>query len=126
MTNNGVTIDGAGRFNRSNVGSPTPRLRGNIGLNYENDRFGANIYVRHVDSYEDDSGTSIDSFTQFDVQASYNLGSFLRDESETTITVGLLNAFDQDPPFVAVSGSYDPRTGDPRGRRAYVKLGTKF
>ena len=126
VTNNGVTIDGAGRFNRSNVGSPTPRLRGNIGLNYENDRFGANIYVRHVDSYEDDSGTSIDSFTQFDVQASYNLGSFLRDESETTITVGLLNAFDQDPPFVAVSGSYDPRTGDPRGRRAYVKLGTKF
>ena len=126
VTNNGVKIDGAGRLNRSNVGSPTPELRGNIGLNYDRGAFGANAYARYVDSYEDDGGVGIDSFTQFDVQASYNFGSLIRDDSETTLTVGLVNAFDEDPPFVAVSGSYDPRTGDPRGRRAYVKLGTKF
>lgn len=126
VTNNGVTIDGAGRLNRSNVGSPTPELRGNFGLNYEREGFGANAYVRYIDSYEDDNGVGIDSNTQVDVQASYNFGSLIRDDSETTLTIGLVNAFDQDPPFVAVSGSYDPRTHDPRGRRAYVKLGTKF
>ena len=50
----------------------------------------------------------------------------LGDETETSITVGVLNALDEEPPFVAIAGSYDPRTGDPRGQRTYLKLGLSF
>jgi iron complex outermembrane receptor protein len=128
-TANGTVIDGTGALNRSNVGNPTPELRANLGLNWISGAHSANIFYRYVDSYERNETAntdSIDSFGQVDIQYSVLLGSFLREDSATSLTVGLINAFDEDPPFVAIAGSYDPRTGDPRGRRAYVKLGLSF
>ena len=130
-TSAGVVIDGAGKLNRTNVGNPTPELRANLGLNWAslNGMHSANIYYRYVDSYERNDGTNtdeIDSFGQVDIQYNLALGSLLREDSETTLTLGVINALDEDPPFVAIAGSYDPRTGDPRGQRAYVNLGFKF
>ncbi len=128
-TANGTVIDGAGALNRSNVGNPTPELRANLGLNWNNGPHSANVFYRYIDSYERNEANNtdpIDSFGQVDLQYSVLLGSFLREDSETSLTIGLINAFDEDPPFVAIAGSYDPRTGDPRGRRAYVKLGLSF
>ncbi len=128
-TADGTVIDGAGALNRSNVGNPTPELRANVGLNWVNGRHSANVFYRYVDSYERNevnNTDSIDSFGQVDLQYSLLLGSFLREESETSLTIGLINAFAEDPPFVAIAGSFDPRTGDPRGRRAYIKLGLSF
>ncbi|VAX08910.1 hypothetical protein MNBD_ALPHA03-2163, partial [hydrothermal vent metagenome] len=66
------------------------------------------------------------SFTSIDANISYSLGAVLRNESDTTLTIGVVNLTDQNPPFVDIAGSYDPRSGDPRGRRAYIKVGTKF
>ncbi len=43
---------------------------------------------------------------------------------DTSLTIGVVNATDEAPPFVAVSGSYDPPHRRPAGRRIYVKLGT--
>ena len=128
-TADGTVIDGAGALNRSNVGNPTPELRANLGLNWAYGAHSANIFYRFVDSYErnETSNTdSIDSFSQVDVQYSVLLGSFLREDSSTSLTAGVVNLFDEDPPFVAIAGSYDPRTGDPRGQRVYVKLGLSF
>jgi iron complex outermembrane recepter protein len=126
VTNNGVTIDARGRLNRSNVGAPNQKFKGNIGVSWSNEFADANIIARHVSGYDDDGGVEIDSFTTLDANFSISLGEFLREESDTRLTVGLINALDEDPPFVAVSGSYDPRSADPRGRRVFVKVGTRF
>lgn len=126
VTNNGVTVDALGRFNRSNVGAPNQRFKGNFGVNWSNDIADANFIVRHVGSYEDDSAVGIDSFTSIDANVSFGLGAILRRDSDTRLTFGVINAADQDPPFVAIAGNYDPRSGDPRGRRVFVKVGTSY
>ena len=129
ITADGTVIDGAGALNRSNVGNPTPELRANLGLNWINGAHSANVFFRYIDSYErneTNNTDSIDSFSQVDIQYNVELGSFLRDDSTASLTVGVTNLFDEDPPFVAIAGSYDPRTGDPRGQRVYVKLGLGF
>ncbi len=123
----GNTVDGVGQLNRNTVGNPSPELRGNAGLNWSSGNHSANIFLRHVGSYENDSNEdSIDSFNTIDLQYNFAFGDMLKDNSETTITFGVVNATDENPPFVAISGSYDPRTGDPRGRRVYLKFGAKF
>ncbi|ALU45402.1 hypothetical protein [Pseudoalteromonas rubra] len=92
-------------------------------MNWSDGEHSANIYLRHVASYENDvSGESISSFNTIDLQYSVNLGEVVRENSETRLIAGIVNAPDEDPPFVAIAGSYDPRTGDPRGRRAYIKI----
>jgi len=124
----GTVIDGAGALNRSNVGNPTPELRANLGLNWIKGIHSANVFYRYVDSYErnDASNTdTIDSFSQVDIQYNVGLGT-LFGESTTSLSVGVVNLFDEDPPFVAIAGNFDPRTGDPRGQRVYVKLGLGF
>ena len=122
-------IDGAGALNRSNVGNPTPELRANLGLNWQLGVHSANIFYRYVDSYVRNDGTntdSIDSFDQVDIQYNVLLGSYLGGDSSTSLSVGVINLFDEDPPFVAIADSFDPRTADPGGQRVYVKLGLDF
>ncbi len=123
----GSVIDGAGSFNNGNVGSPTPELRANVGLNWIHGVHSANVFYRFVDGYENDNnGDSIDSFDQVDVQYNLALGSIFGGASTTSLSLGVINLFDQDPPFVAIAGNFDPRTGDPRGQRVYVNLGFGF
>ena len=123
----GTVIDGAGSFNDTNVGSPTPELRANLGLNWINGAHSANVFYRYVDGYENDNnGDSIDSFDQVDIQYNIALGSLFGGESSTSLSFGVINLFDEDPPFVAIAGNFDPRTGDPRGQRIYARLGLGF
>lgn len=132
----GVEIDGAGKMNRTNIGNPAPELRANIGLHWFRGIHSATIFYRYVDSYErneaegtpDENTDKIDSYDQIDLQYSLSLGSHLYEDSEATLTIGVINAFDEDPPFVSLQGGspYDTRTGDPRGRRVYAKLGFSF
>lgn len=126
VTTAGVEVDALNRLNRDNVGAPTQSFKGNFGVNYSTGPISANAILRHVGSYEDDFGVDIDSFTTVDVNATYDFGGILGEDSSSYVSVGLVNATGEDPPFVAVSGSYDPRSADPRGRRAFVKVGTKF
>ena len=127
MDASGATTDGLGQLNRNTVGNPSPRLRGSIGLNWTNGMHRVNIFARHVASYTNDvSGEDIDAFNTIDMQYSMNMGDVLKDNSEANLIVGVINATDEAPPFVAIAGSYDPRTGDPRGRRAYVRLQFSF
>ena len=48
--------------------------------------------------------------------------------NNTTITLGMNNAFDQDPPFVALGSEngYDEWTANIRGRTWYVALKKRF
>ncbi|WP_158678296.1 TonB-dependent receptor domain-containing protein [Pseudoalteromonas sp. T1lg23B] len=127
MDASGQTSDGLGQLNLNTVGNPSPRLRGSIGLNWSSGMHRANVFIRHVASYTNDvTGDSIDAFNTLDLQYSVNMGQVLKGDSETKLTFGVINATDEAPPYVAVAGSYDPRTGDPRGRRAYAKFQISF
>ncbi|QGZ40283.1 iron complex outermembrane receptor protein [Pseudoduganella flava] len=65
-------------------------------------------------------------YTKYDLSATYT--GF----RNTTITVGIQNLFDEDPPFTAhnvdevVGAGWDPRVADPRGRALSFTLKYKF
>ena len=122
VTNAGVAIDALGKLNRANVGAPNQQFRATAGLSWASGPWEVNGLVRHIGGYEDDGGGSIDSFTTFDANAGWSFGGLLGGKQETTITLGVANLLDEDPPYVAIGGSYDPRSSDPRGRRAFVAL----
>ncbi|MGK0292320.1 MAG: iron complex outermembrane receptor protein [Porticoccaceae bacterium] len=124
---NGVTIDGVGSRNARNFGNSTPDFRANFTLGWAQERQSAFMAVRHITSYEDDqTDAPVDSFTSIDAQYSYSLGEFLREGSDSTLTIGVVNLADEEPPVIAIAGNYDSKIHDPRGRRVYVKFGTKF
>ena len=72
--------------------------------------------------YEDDGGVDIDPFATWDVGVAFDLGEAGRSGSSTTVRLGIVNVAAEPPPFVNVAGSYDVRSADPRGRRAFIRL----
>ena len=123
VTNAGVAVDALGKLNRANVGAPNQRFRAAAGAGWSKDAVRITGLLRHVDGYQDDAGGSIDSFTTLDLNARWSLGWRLGDRFNASVTVGAANLLDEDPPFVNIAGSYDPRSADPRGRRVFVSFG---
>ena len=126
VTNAGVMIDAQGKMNRANLGAPNQKFRATASLIWYHEPLQVNALVRHVSGYEDDVGGSIDSFTTVDANIRWSFESLLSGGAETSITLGASNLFDTDPPYVAIAGSYDPRSADPRGRRVFISLGVKI
>ena len=126
VTNDGRRIDGLGRLNRANAGAPNQEFKVNLGAGWERGPFSLNLLMRHVGGYEDDGGAGIGAFTTFDVNFGFDLGGLFRRGPATTVWLGLVNLADEDPPYVNVAGSYDPRSADPRGRRAFIRLESRF
>ena len=64
--------------------------------------------------------------------AKYDLSGTYTGMKNTTITLGIQNLFDTDPPFTAhnvdevVGAGWDPRVADPRGRSLSVQVKYKF
>ena len=62
----------------------------------------------------------------------YSLSGTYTGFKDTTVTVGIQNLFDRDPPFTAhnvddvVGAGWDPRVADPRGRSLSFQLKYKF
>ena len=123
VTNAGVAIDALGKLNRANVGAPNQRCRAAAGASWSTDAVRITGLLRHVGGYQDDAGGSIDRFTTLDVNARWSLGGRLGDRLDASVTVGAANLLDEDPPFVNIAGSYDPRSADPRGHRVFVSFG---
>jgi len=44
----------------------------------------------------------------------------------TAINVGVINAFDEDPPQVFTNGGFDSKVHDPRGRLLYAGIDLEF
>jgi len=128
VTLGGTEVDGLGSRNFNNFGTSTPELRVNGGVSWTNDKHSLSAIVRHIGSYEDDEGlreeTEIDSFTTVDLQYLISLGE--DPEKATTVTVGLINALDQDVPGVETNRGFDTKVHDPRGRLAYVRFKKAF
>ena len=126
----GQKIDGAGYLNFANIGSPTPEWRGTLNLTWQRGDHQAVLMLNHTDDYRyrrtATATDRIDSFTTVDLQYRLELIGLLGPDADTALTAGILNITDEDPPYVNISGGYDPRTADPRGRRAYVLLSSRF
>ena len=126
----GQKIDGAGYLNFANIGSPTPEWRGTLNLTWQRGDHQAVLMLNYTDDYRYRRTATvtdrIDSFTTVDLQYRLELIGLLGPDADTALTAGILNITDEDPPYVNIGGGYDPRTADPRGRRAYVLLSSRF
>lgn len=126
----GQKIDGAGYLNFANIGSPTPAWRGTLNLTWQRGDHQAVLMLNYTDDYRyrrtATATDRIDSFTTVDLQYRLELIGLLGPDADTALTAGILNITDEDPPYVNIGGGYDPRTADPRGRRAYVLLSSRF
>ncbi len=125
VTNAGVAVDALGKLNRANVGAPNQRLRAVAGASWSRGAVRLTGLLRHVGGYEDDGGGSIDGFTTLDVNARWSLGGRWSERFDASVTLGAANLLGEDPPFVNIAGSYDPRSADPRGRRVFVSFGLR-
>ena len=125
VTNAGVAVDALGKLNRANLGAPNQRIRVAAGASWSRNALRITGLLRHVGGYEDDAGGSIDTFTTLDANATWSLGGRLGDRLDATVTLGAANLLGEDPPFVNIAGSYDPRSSDPRGRRLFVSFGLR-
>jgi len=131
-------IEGAGNRNFTNFATSSPRLRANASLSFaDNDgRHSANLFARYVSAYDDDRVTNpdtafnsdgeIDAVVTFDAQYNLALGEVLGSDSNTVLTFGALNIFDQDPPLAEGDASFDTKVHDPRGRRIYGRVTIGF
>lgn len=126
----GQKIDGAGYLNFANIGSPMPEWRGTLNLAWQRGDHQAVLLLNYTHDYRHRRTATaterIDSTTTLDLQYRLELGGLLGPDADTSLTAGILNITDEDPPRVNIGGGYDPRTADPRGRRAYVRLGSRF
>jgi iron complex outermembrane receptor protein len=144
----GITeIDGVGNYNQSNpVARPLPEWKVNGTLSWSKDNHRLFAMVKWVDELESDipAGTRgffaavarmagndavagdlgdaiIEDFTTVDLQYNYNFGEqvFM---SDTNLTLGIQNLFDEEPPHIAVVTAYDGRLHDGRGRMFFLRV----
>ena len=145
----GATIDAVGNANVGNaVARPLPEYKINATLNWAKNNHRAFLIVKHT-SEVDDPGRAptkgffatgialahgaaraaeflaeanvVKAMTTADVQYSYNFGemSFLTD---STITFGIQNLLNEEPPYFADTNAYSPILHDGRGRIFMVRL----
>jgi len=123
-------VSGLGNRNFTNFGTSVPQLRFNTGFNWVKDAHRLDVFGRYIDGYEDDQNGNIDIDSHFTVDARYalNIGEYFSSEliKDTALTVGVINAFDEDPPQVFTNGGFDSKVHDPRGRLLYVGLDVTF
>lgn len=132
--------DGAGTTGDGGIVRSMPDNKANLTVSFNRDKHTATGIIRYIASYDNlgarvfNSGANppktvmdetIDAYTTLDVQYNY-LYDWGRD-APLSITVGMVNAFDEDPPTRDdYEQAYDSSTVDPRGRRFYVRLLQSF
>ena len=110
-----------------------PELKVNVSLDWSYENFSQNLSVKYIkDVKEIEAGwwtdaagfqRTVKAFTTVDWQGNYNL-----EEYNTSFTVGVLNVFDEQPPFAysAFNGNTDGTTYDVIGRQMYVTASVRF
>lgn len=121
-------IDGLGNRNFLNFGVSSPKLRGNAGVEWTAGDHSANVFVRYIDSYRDDSDANykIKAFTTVDVQYSLDLPPDFFAGITPAITVGCRNLFDEDAPDALDRTGYDPLVANALGRLVYASISAQF
>lgn len=106
-----------------------PNWRARASMSWQRGGLGANLFVNHTDSYQDNRVTTapalreIDAYTTVDMRVAYNFSNrftsgFL---SGFTVALSAINVLDEDPPGVAVAANssdpgFDPTNASPFGR----------
>ena len=112
-------FDGAGNRNFNNSFSTMPELRGFVGGTYFLGDHVVNATVRYIGEYDNDQSNNapVDSWTTLDLLYSYTFSGLIGD-GDTTVSVGMNNALDEDPPALTrfdsngnVIQRIDPVTG---------------
>ena len=133
-------IDGLGRRNFENFGSPTPEWRINLGLGWEHDRHSFNLSARYIDAYVDNRPyanqapfdarpveVDIGSHTTLDIQYAFQLPKLTAsDNTSPVITIGSNNVLNRMPPPVASRSGFDPAIHDSRGATYYARIKIPF
>ena len=121
-------VDGEGVRNFTNFGSPTPQLRFNAGLGWQNGAHSANLFVRHIGSYNDDQNGLIEigSDTRIDLQYSLAINEYLGRDELAVVTIGGRNILGETAPQVFTNGGFDSRVHDPRGALLYFGVDLEF
>lgn len=121
-------VNGLALRNFNNFGVPMPKFRGNTGVLWENGRHSANVFVRYIHSYRDDSAgwRKVKAFTTVDAQYGINLEGVGPLKTGPNVTIGVRNVFDRDPPDAVDRSGYDPLVANALGRLVYVSLGLGF
>ena len=109
-------FDGAGSRNQSNNFNTLPEVRANGGLTWFAGNHTARIGVSHIGTYKNDQGnnTEINSWTPWDVLYAYTFNGLIG-EGDTTLSIGVNNVFDSDPPALYrgdANGVRDDRFND--------------
>jgi len=66
--------------------------------------------------------TVIESMTTVDVQYTYNVGEAMY-LSDSAVSVGVMNLFDEEAPYIANVTAYDGTLHDGRGMMYFVRFG---
>jgi iron complex outermembrane receptor protein len=98
------------------------RFRARLDVGISRGAFDAVAFVNHVGDYEQTGVTpirDIDAYTTFDLHFGYKLDALV---DGLSVALDAQNLTDEDPPFVNLSGGYDPQTASPIGRVIAVSL----
>ena len=113
-----------------------PRVKINMENSWKWRQWTVSAFVNYSGEYNEfstpkNAERDVEAYVTADIQASYKMRTpYLG--GNTTVTVGLINATDVQPPFVSsnVSGSgntgFDAQIADPRGRFFYVQMRQSF
>jgi iron complex outermembrane receptor protein len=107
-------FDGAGNRNQSNSFDTLPELRGNAAATWFSGNHTARLGLNYIDGYDNDQGNNapVDSWTTIDAMYAYTFSGLIGD-GDTTLSVGVNNIGDQDPPALYRDDNGD---GQPDGR----------
>lgn len=116
-------------------GSPVFKWKHNLGAAWALDNLGARMSLRHQSGYRDQNDPStvvggpsfygdVEAYTLVDLSATYKFNKL------SSLTVGVKNLFDKEPPFSNQSNrsqrGYDPRYTDALGRALFVRAAYGF
>jgi outer membrane receptor protein involved in Fe transport len=131
----GLKIDGLGKRNFQTIGSPAPKWRANAGFDWLLGNHSANVTLRYTDNYDMGSppsaiiallnnrtpSTHIDDMLTVDLQYNYQIPE-LFGMNGPTLTFGVINAFNEEPPTIDDGPGFDTKIHDPRGRVMYGRI----
>jgi iron complex outermembrane receptor protein len=131
--------DAAGFLNYQTTAYPLPRLKGQAWAQGVLGDHSLRFQVNYVDGYRDQRGADVfgpnaGALAGASVTAGKKIGSFTTVDAvwrwnvldRTTVSLGLYNLFDADPPFARLDQNFDPFTASPLGFTATFGVNQAF
>ncbi len=117
-------------FESIGVYNGATRWRHNFALRWSNGAWSATLSQRYSSGYEDQNAVPAQFKRDVEANSVWTLSAAYTGIRNATITAGVKNLLNTDPPFSNQSANpqtgYDPRLSDPIGRAYYLRLTYKF